>query len=73
MMEESDTAELVEESLVLPTREIQNLFYANSDRLINQIEKETSIYIAGREGNLILRGAREEIVKGKRIITNIIS
>jgi len=72
-MEESDTIDLIEEKILLPTRKTQDLFYENSDKLINLIEKETGIYIAGREENLILKGEKEKVIQGKRIIENIIS
>ena len=63
----------VEEKVELPSRSIQELLYANSDRIIHDIEQTTGLYIAGRDSCLTLRGDRHSIEQGKRIIQNIIS
>jgi len=71
-MEESDSLEILKEQINLPDREIQNIFYANSDRLLHEIENEIGVSISGRDNYLVLRGTEQEIVLGKRIIENLI-
>jgi phosphate starvation-inducible PhoH-like protein len=63
----------VEEKLHIPERNLQELFYANSDEIIHEIEKETGLYIGGRESQFLLRGNDRSIRQGKRIIENIAS
>ncbi len=79
-MEDSEPLDLdnsvlspLEERIELPEREIQELFYANSDNIIHNIEQKTGLYIAGRESYLTLRGNENNIQIGKRVIENIIS
>jgi phosphate starvation-inducible PhoH-like protein len=79
-MEDSDPLDLqnglssqLEEKIELPEREVQELFYANSDKILHKIEKNTGLYIAGRESNLTLRGNERNILEGKKVIENIIS
>jgi phosphate starvation-inducible PhoH-like protein len=62
-----------EAKIELPERELQELFYANGDKLLHEIERETGLFIAGRDAHLTLRGSREGIEQGKRIIGNIIN
>jgi len=71
-MEDSEPLEILKDQINLPEREIQNIFYANSDRLIHEIENETGVSISGRDAFLILRGTEYEIRLGKRIIENLI-
>jgi len=63
----------VEEKLQIPERSIQELFYANSDAILHEIEREIGLYIGGREEQLVLRGNRSTIRQGKRVIENIVS
>jgi phosphate starvation-inducible PhoH-like protein len=63
----------IEEKVELPSRSIQELLYANSDRILHDIEERTGLYIAGRDSCLTLRGDRISVEQGKRIIQNIIS
>lgn len=79
-MEDSEPLDLdnnvlspLEERIELPERDIQELFYANSDSIIHNIEQKTGLYIAGRESYLTLRGNENNIQTGKRVIENIIS
>ncbi|MCK5095115.1 MAG: PhoH family protein [Spirochaetes bacterium] len=79
-MEDSEPLDLdnnvlspLEERIELPERDIQELFYANSDSIIHNIEQKTGLYIAGRESYLTLRGNENDIQTGKRVIENIIS
>jgi phosphate starvation-inducible PhoH-like protein len=79
-MEDSDPLDLqdglssqLEEKIELPEIDIQELFYANSDKILHKIEKNTGLYIAGRESNLTLRGNERNVLVGKKIIENIIS
>jgi phosphate starvation-inducible PhoH-like protein len=69
-MAESPT---IEEKVEIPSRSVQELLYANSDRIIHDIEKKIGLYIAGRDALLTLRGDQASIEQGKRIIQNIIS
>ena len=79
-MEDSDPLDLqsglsaqIEEKIELPERDVQELFYANSDKILHKIEKNTGLYIAGRESYLTLRGNERNILEGKKVIENIIS
>lgn len=77
-MEDSESfstleAKTVEEKIELPDKSIQELLYANGDRIIHDIERETGLSIAGRADRFILRGNEREIQEGKKIIENIIS
>jgi phosphate starvation-inducible PhoH-like protein len=79
-MEDSDPLDLqnglssqIEEKIELPERDVQELFYANSDKILHKIEKNTGLYIAGRESHLTLRGNERNILEGKKVIENIIS
>ncbi len=72
-MEDTESLKSIEQKIKLPDRNVQELFYANSDSIIHDIEKETGLYIAGRESQLTLRGNEKRIQKGRRIIENIIS
>ncbi len=63
----------VESKFEIPERSIQELFYANSDEILHEIEKEIGLYIGGREAHLILRGDQRKIKEGKKIIENIVS
>jgi phosphate starvation-inducible PhoH-like protein len=72
-MEDSESFTNFEETVKLPSRGVQELFFANSDRIIHHIEKETGLYIAGRDSQLTLRGTQHSIEEGKKIIHNIIS
>jgi len=63
----------VESKFEIPERSIQELFYANSDEILHEIEKEIGLYIGGREAQLILRGDQRKIKEGKKIIENIVS
>ena len=62
-----------EERIELPGRDVQELFYANGDKLLHEIEKETGLFIGGRDSFLILKGSREEIRQGKRVIGIIVN
>lgn len=68
-----DGTQLAEERIELSERNVQELFYANSDKIIHEIEKEIGLYIAGREAQLILRGSFKRIQEGKKVIENIVS
>jgi phosphate starvation-inducible PhoH-like protein len=72
-MEDTESLKSVEAKVELPDRWSQELFYANSDSIIHDIERETGLYIAGRESKLTLKGDEQSIREGKRIIENIIS
>jgi phosphate starvation-inducible PhoH-like protein len=72
-MEDTESLKLLEEKIQLPDRSAQELFYANRDNVLHNIEKETGLYIAGRDSQLTLRGDERSIREGKRIIENIIS
>ena len=72
-MEDTESLKLLEEKIQLPDRSAQELFYANRDNVLHNIEKETGLYIAGRDSQLTLRGNERSIREGKRIIENIIS
>jgi phosphate starvation-inducible PhoH-like protein len=67
------SASTAEVKIELPDRELQGLFYANGDRLLHEIERQTGLFVAGREAHLTLRGNREGLEQGKRIIGNIIN
>ena len=80
VMEDSDPLDLqnglssqLEEKIELPERDVQELFYANSDKILHKIEKNTGLYIAGRESYLTLRGNKRNVLEGKKVIENIIS
>ena len=80
VMEDSDPLDLqnglssqLEEKIELPERDVQELFYANSDKILHKIEKNTGLYIAGRESDLTLRGNKRNVLEGKKVIENIIS
>jgi phosphate starvation-inducible PhoH-like protein len=70
---EEYSAGTAEAKIELPERELQELFYANGDTLLHEIEKETGLYVAGRDSHLTLRGNSDALEKGKRIIGNIIN
>ena len=70
---EEDGTQLAEERIELSDRNVQELFYANSDKIIHEIEREIGLYIAGREAQLILRGSFKRIQEGKKVIENIVS
>jgi phosphate starvation-inducible PhoH-like protein len=72
-MEDTESLKLIEEKIQLPDRSAQELFYANRDSVIHNIEKGTGLYIAGRDSQLTLRGDSRSILEGKKIIENIIS
>jgi phosphate starvation-inducible PhoH-like protein len=72
-MEDTESLKSVEARIELPDRWSQELFYANSDSVIHDIERETGLYIAGRESRLTLKGDERSIREGTRIIKNIIS
>jgi len=72
-MEDSESLRVLEEKVKLPGRNVEELLYADSDRIIHDIEEGTGLYIAGRESYLTLRGNLKNIQEGKRIIQNIIS
>ncbi|UCB45609.1 MAG: PhoH family protein [Spirochaetota bacterium] len=72
-MEDTESLKLLEEKIQLTDRSAQELFYANRDNVLHNIEKETGLYIAGRDSQLTLRGDKRSIREGKRIIENIIS
>ena len=72
-MEDTESLQSIEMKLELPDRGSQELFYANSDSVIHNIEKETGLYIAGRESRLTLKGDEKSVREGERIIKNIIS
>src|SRR3990170_2803311 len=62
-----------EAKIELPDRDLQELFYANGDKLLHDIERETGLFVAGRDAHLTLRGSSEAIEHGKRVIGNIIN
>jgi phosphate starvation-inducible PhoH-like protein len=72
-MEESESLRISEERIELPTRGIQELLYANGDKIIHDIEENTDLYIAGRDSCLTLRGNETNLKQGLKIIQNIIS
>ena len=72
-MEDTESLKSGECRIELPDRSSQELFYANSDSVIHDIEKKTGLYIAGRDSRLTLRGDERGIREGTRIIENIIS
>jgi phosphate starvation-inducible PhoH-like protein len=72
-MEDSESSKVSEQKLELPNRNFQELLYANSDRIIQRIEHETGIDIAGRDAQLTLRGSPKRVEEGKRIIDNLLS
>lgn len=72
-MKEKENLQVLEEKIKLVDPTVQGILYANSDRLIHSIEKETGLYIAARDSQLTLRGSRKSIEEGKRIIENIVS
>jgi len=72
-MEDTESLQSIESKVELPDRRSQELFYANSDSIIHDIEKATGLYIAGRESRLTLRGDKKGVREGERIIENIIS
>lgn len=72
-MKDPEPLQVLEEKVKLPDVSVQEILYANSDRIIHSIEKETGLYIAGRDSQLTLRGSRRSIQEGKKIIENVIS
>jgi phosphate starvation-inducible PhoH-like protein len=72
-MEDTESLKSIEARIELPDKWSQDLFYANSDSVIHDIEKKTGLYIAGRDSRLTLRGNERGIQEGTRIIENIIS
>ena len=66
-------AQSLEERIELPDRSLQELFYANGDKIIHEIEEEIGLYIAGREARLVLRGSIREVQEGKKVIENIVN
>ena len=66
-------AQSLEERIELPDRSLQELFYANGDKIIHEIEEEIGLYIAGREARLVLRGNIKEVQEGKKVIENIVN
>ncbi len=72
-MEDTESLKSIESRIELPEKWSQDLFYANSDSIIHDIENKTGLYIAGRDARLTLRGDERSIQEGIRIIENIIS
>jgi len=72
-MEDSESFRFSELKVKLQNRNFQELLYANSDRIIHQIERETGLDIAGRDSHLTLRGTSRRIEEGKRIIDNLLA
>lgn len=66
-------AQSLEERIELPDRSLQELFYANGDKIIHEIEEEIGLFIAGREARLVLRGNIREVQEGKKVIENIVN
>ena len=56
-----------------PDRSFQEALYANSDRIIHHIERETGLEIGGRDSHLTLKGSPQRIEEGKTIIHNLVS
>jgi phosphate starvation-inducible PhoH-like protein len=73
MMEDPESFRASELKVKLPNRNFQELLYANSDRIIHHIERETGLDIAGRDSYLTLRGTPKRVEEGKRIIDNLLS
>ena len=46
------SAVTAEVKIELTDRELQELFYANGDTLLHEIERETGLYVAGRDSHL---------------------
>jgi phosphate starvation-inducible PhoH-like protein len=72
-MEDSESSKVSEQKFELPNRNFQEFLYANSDRIIQRIERETGIDISGRDAHLTLRGSPRRVEEGKRIIENLLS
>lgn len=72
-MEDSESLTILEVKVNLPDRSVQEFLYANNDRIIHDIERETGLDISARESQLTLRGDPKHIKEGKNIIGNIIS
>jgi phosphate starvation-inducible PhoH-like protein len=70
-MEDSESFQQSELKVKLPNRSFQELLYANSDRIINHIERETGLEIGGRDSHLTLKGTPQEIEEGRIIINNL--
>ena len=70
-MEDSESFQQSELKVKLPNRSFQELLYANSDRIIHHIERETSLEIGGRDSHLTLKGTPQEIEEGRIIINNL--
>ncbi len=68
-MEDSDTVEL-EEKINLDSKG-EELFFANNDEILREIEEQTGVYIAARGPVLTLRGKREQVEVAKSVIENI--
>jgi phosphate starvation-inducible PhoH-like protein len=70
-MEDSESFQQSELIVKLPDRGFQEVLYANSDRIIHHIERETGLEIGGRDSHLTLKGTPQEIKEGKSIISNL--
>jgi phosphate starvation-inducible PhoH-like protein len=70
-MEDSESFQQSELIVKLPDRSFQEVLYANSDRIIHHIERETGLEIGGRDSQLTLKGSPQEIEEGKSIISNL--
>ncbi len=68
-MEDSDTIER-EEKVVLDKKS-EELFFANNDEILKEIEKELGIFIAARGSTLTLRGSKDKIEVAKSALKNI--
>ncbi len=68
-MEDPDTVEL-EEKITLDSKG-EELFFANNDEILREIEEQTGVYIAARGPVLTLRGKREQVEVAKSVIENI--
>ena len=72
-MEDSESFQQSELVVKLPDRSFQEVLYANSDRIIHHIERETGLEIGGRDSQLTLKGTPQRIEEGKSIISNLAS
>jgi phosphate starvation-inducible PhoH-like protein len=72
-MDDAESSTDSEIKVQLPNRKFQELLYANSDRIIHHIERETGLQIAGRDSYLTLRGDPPKLEEGRRIIDNLLS
>jgi phosphate starvation-inducible PhoH-like protein len=72
-MEDSESFQQSELVVKLPNRSFQEVLYANSDRIIHHIERETGLEIGGRDSQLTLKGTAQRIEEGKSIINNLAS